>query len=315
MKSKSIKDKIIFQKYKIKTLISSSKYGDVYEGINLINRTPVALKIEKNNNLKRLESEAYFLMHLKGFGIPEIKTFGKSGGFNILIEELLGSNLYYLFSKNKYKVNPNVKNNKILKDICMFALQSLDRIKYVHDKNVLHRDIKADNFVIGKNDPHNIYLIDFGFSRKYRSSKTGRHIKFNKNYYLIGSLFFSSCNAIQGYEISRRDDLESLGYVILYLANGCWLPWQNDDKNTNLEDKQLAKIIGKMKMEISEEKLCCGLPEEFISYMKYVKHLEFEEEPNYQYLYNLFLSVLSKNELKNDLNFFWIVKPKLTLFS
>ena len=298
MKTKSLKDKIIFKKYKIMKFISSSTFSDVYEGINIINRTPVALKIEKINNLKLLESEAYFLMQLKGFGIPEIKSFGKSGGFHILIEELLGPNLDDLFIKYKYNVNPNVKKIKSLKDICMFALQSLDRIKYVHDKNVLHRDIKPKNFIIGKKDPHNIYLIDFGFSRKYRSSRTGRHIIFIKHYNLVGSLCYSSCNGIQGYEISRRDDLEWLKY----------------EEFTNLDDKEFIEKIRKMKTEISEEKLCNGLPEEFISYMKYVKHLEFEEEPNYQYLYNLFLSVLTKNELINDLNFFWMIKPKLTLF-
>ena len=314
MKTKSLKDKIIFKKYKIMKFISSSTFSDVYEGINIINRTPVALKIEKINNLKLLESEAYFLMQLKGFGIPEIKSFGKSGGFHILIEELLGPNLDDLFIKYKYNVNPNVKKIKSLKDICMFALQSLDRIKYVHDKNVLHRDIKPKNFIIGKKDPHNIYLIDFGFSRKYRSSRTGRHIIFIKHYNLVGSLCYSSCNGIQGYEISRRDDLESLGYVIIYFAKGCWLPWLKYDNYINLDTKELIEKIRKMKMEISEEKLCNGLPEEFISYMKYVKHLEFEEEPNYQYLYNLFLSVLTKNELINDLNFFWMIKPKLTLF-
>ena len=315
MKTKSLKDKIIFKKYKIMKFISSSTFSDVYEGINIINRTPVALKIEKINNLKLLEPEAYFLMHLKGFGIPEIKSFGKSGGFHILIEELLGPNLGDLFKKYKYKVNLNINKNKSLKDICMFALQSLDRIKYVHDKNVLHRDIKPKNFIIGKKDPHNIYLIDFGFSRKYRSSRTGRHIIFIKHYNLVGSLCYSSCNGIQGYEISRRDDLESLGYVILYFAKGCWLPWLKYEEFTNLDDKEFIEKIRKMKTEISEEKLCNGLPEEFISYMKYVKHLEFEGEPNYQYLYNLFLSVLTKNELINDLNFFWMIKPKLTLFS
>ena len=101
------------------------------------------------------------------------------------------------------------------------------------------------------------------------------------------------------YEQSRRDDLESFGYVLIYLAKGLWSPWKKYD-NPSLNQKESIKIITKMKMEISEESLCKGLPNEFISYMKYVKHLEFEADPDYKYLNSLFLSVLSRNEFGNN---------------
>ena len=99
---------------------------------------------------------------------------GKSGNYNILIEELLGQNLESLWEKYGFKEDPFVKKNKILKDICLIAIQGLERIKFIHSKNIIHRDIKPNNFIIGRNDPNNIYLIDFGFSRKFRSSRTGK---------------------------------------------------------------------------------------------------------------------------------------------
>ena len=309
MQPKNFTNKIVFKKYQIKKIISASNFSTVYEGINKTNNTPVALKIEKSNHLKLLESEAYFLLFLKGFGIPKIISYGKNGNYNILIEELLGQNLESLWEKYGFKEDPFVKKNKILKDICLLAIQGLERIKFIHSKNIIHRDIKPNNFIIGRNDPNNIYLIDFGFSRKFRSSRTGKHIKYAYKHKLVGSISYSSLNGLKGYELSRRDDLESLGFVLIYLAKGLWLPW-NKYNDSPLEKIELIKIITKMKTETSEENLCKGLPNEFVSYMKYVKHLEFEEDPDYKYLNSLFLSVLSKNQLGNNLNFFWTQKRK-----
>ena len=117
---------------------------------------------------------------------------------------------------------------------------------------------------------------------------------------------YASCNAMKGYEISRRDDLESFGYLLIYLGKGASIPWIKyfKKKDINIDVKEL--IILKTKMKITEENLCKGLPDEFIDYMKYVKKLEFEQEPDYKYLYSLFISILSKNETKKNITFFWI---------
>ena len=143
----------------------------------------------------------------------------------ILIEEFLGKDVLTLWKLGPFKDDPFGQKNKYIKDICLFAIQGLERLKYIHDKNIIHRDIKTDNFLIGRKDPDIIYLIDFGLAKKYRSSRTGKHIKYSKTGNLIGSMNYASCNSMKGYEISRRDDLESFGYLLLNLAKGGLAPW------------------------------------------------------------------------------------------
>jgi len=213
------KNKMIFNKYKVKCLNEITNLCWTYFGVNIKDNEPIFIKIGKKDiKFNLLESEAYCLINLKGFGIPRIISFGKYGIYDILIEELLGTSLYDLWESRTKGKKSNLKN------VCMVALQILDRLEYIHSKNYIHRDIKPQNFVIGRKDPNIIYIIDFGFSHQYRSSRTGKHIKYINKKIIIGSLAFLSVNANIGYEQSRRDDLESLGYMLIFLANGD-LPW------------------------------------------------------------------------------------------
>jgi len=300
------KNKLIFNKYKVKRFMELSEYCWAYQGVNVKNNEPVFLKFEKRNSrFNFLENEVFCLYNLKGFGLPKILSYGKIGLYNILIEELLGNSLHNLW--NLWKLKKKDKNLN-LKNICMVALQVINRLEYIHSKDYIHKDIKPQNFVIGRKDPHIIYIIDFGISKKYRSSRTGKHIKFINNKVTIGSMNFLSINANIGYEQSRRDDLESLGYMLIFLANDN-LPWMGfEDSNINKRMKCLK--IYNLKKAISAEKLCKGLPEEFTEYINYTRKLKFEEDPNYDYIRKLFLSILFKNHEKNDLNFFWILNKK-----
>ncbi len=265
------------------------------------------MKFEKRKGkFNVLESEAYFLMNLKGFGIPKIKTYGKVSGYNLLIEELLGPSIMSL-----WKLGKKTNEKRSLKDICMISLQGLDRLEYIHSKDIIHRDIKPHNFLIGLKNPNVIYLIDFGFSRKYRSSRTGRHIQFKNLKKACGSMRYLSINGNMGLELSRRDDLESFGYMLIYLSKDN-LPWISTEK-LKLEKSQIIQEIYKLKRFYTPEKLCTDLPEEFREYIKYVRKLEFEEKPDYNYLKGLFISVLSRNELKNDLCFSWIINKRKEL--
>ena len=148
--------------------------------------------------------------------IPEVKSFGKVKNYNILVEPLLGKSLFDIFTEN-HKEMP-------MGDVCLIALQVIDRIQWIHSKYIVHRDIKPDNFLIGKKDPNVIYLIDFGLSKKYRSSKTNKHIKPGLTGKFTGTVGFGSLNALRGREQSRRDDIESIGYMLVYFLKGK-LPW------------------------------------------------------------------------------------------
>ena len=295
--------KIIFKKYKVLKLIKKGSFGFVFEAKNILTNELVALKAEdwkiKGNCL---ESEAYFLFYLKGFGIPEIRSFGSYKRYKILIQTLLGKNLDNLFSNILYKTN--------LKDICMIAIQLLDRLEYIHSKYVIHRDLKPDNILVDLETKSIIYLIDFGLAKKYRSGKTKKHIKFSLIKKLNGTIRYCSTNANIGGEQSRRDDLESAGYILIYLAKKKYLPWMGlNISNT----KQLLQHIYNIKKKIKEEVLCQNLPKEFCDYLKYVKNLEFEEDPDYNYIRSLFLNILESMQYKYDLKFSWNFKFKQNL--
>ena len=165
--------KIFFKKYKVKRLIFSGPLTSVYEGINLLTKESVAMKFETKNSSDSLKLELFHLMKLQGFGIPKIISFGKNKEYSILIEELLGPTIDELFKLRK------TQNEKtLLKAVCMIAIQSLDRLQFIHSKNFIHRNIKPSNLLIGNKVKTIIYLIDFGLSGKYRSDKTGKHIKY-----------------------------------------------------------------------------------------------------------------------------------------
>ena len=192
----------------------------------------------------------------------------------------------------------------------MIGIQILDRLEFIHNKNIIHRDIKPDNFVIGlENKSHIIYVLDFGLSKKFRSSRTHQHIKFTVNKKLTGTARYASINALKGCEQSRRDDLEAIGYVLMYFLRGS-LPWQG--LQIQKGEDRYKKILQKKKATTAEE-LCKGFPKEFVDYINYTRNLEFEADPDYKYLRNLLVTVLEKENSKFDFWYDWVTeKPTIT---
>ena len=142
-----------------------------------------------------------------------------------------------------------------------------------------------------------LYLIDFGLSKKYIDLKTGEHVKYKNNHRLNGTARFASVHALEGYELSRRDDLESICYVLIYLLKGS-LPWSRI-KNKNKYEKY--KIILTMKRKMSEDILIGdNNNQEFIEFVKYCRGLKFEEEPDYNYLRGLMIKSIEKNNKIKD---------------
>ena len=292
-----LKNKVIFKKYKLIKLIGKGSFGCVFKGNNLLDNTEVAVKLERRNyKVHLLENECNFLTMLKGYGIPEVKGFGYSGNYYVLIQELLGLNLMQI----KYLKNFRYS----LKDISMLAIQIIDRIEYVHSKLLIHRDIKPENFVVGYKNNSIIYIIDFGISRKYKSSHTGKHLKYSLTGRMFGTVRYASYNASRGVEQSRRDDLESIGYLLIFLATG-YLPW----KGLSLKDRNMHKKYREMlllKKYTPSKDLCRNLPPQFVDYVEYCKKLTFEQDPDYEYLRSLFIDILEDHNKFNDMKFSWI---------
>lgn len=146
-----------------------------------------------------------------------------------------------------------------------------------------------------------IHLIDFGFAKEYTKDK--EHIPCNKDRGIIGTANFMSANAHAGIEQSRRDDLESIGYMLIYFMKGK-LPWQGIKRNN--KDKHFKDVMD-MKKNMKLDLLCEGMPEAFVKYMKYCKELKFEEEPDYKYLRELFRSVMADKKYVYDYKFDWLI--------
>ena len=285
---------LLFKKYKLLKNIGSGFFGTVFSGLNVLTKEKVAIKIEKSKKTKSiLEREAYILFYLKGPGLPEVKSFGKTKRYNILVETLLGRSLHEIY------IDCNKKFS--IKDICMIGFQLLERLEYIHSKNYIHRDIKPHNLLVDFRNEGHLYIVDFGLAKKYKSDR-GNHVKFSINKMISGTPRYCSANSMRGVEQSRRDDLESLCYLIIYFFKGS-LPWQGI--NISSKDKRF-KIIYKMKKTIKIETLCEGLPHEIIDILKYTKNLGFSETPKYDYIKNLFVTILKKNGYEYDNKFSWI---------
>ena len=286
----------IFNKYKLIRKLGQGSFGSIYQAQSKCSNKYYAVKLEEmRQNQFVLEEESIFLSYLNCPRIPKLKTFGYSGSLIILVMELLGDSLDKIFDKL-----PSRKMS--IRCVCNIAYQLLMIFEIIHNCNIIHRDIKPANVAIGFEEKSKfIYLLDFGLSKKYRSSKTKKHFPFVQGNKLIGNARYSSINALDGGTQSRRDDLESLGYLLLYLLLGR-LPWQGHISHSK-EDKYYK--IREIKKNTTPEELCQGLPPQIQEYVEYTRNLEYETEPDYNYLKNLFLTILKHYNWEFDYYYDW----------
>ena len=257
-----------------------------------------ACKLESKNELNpQLYHESKIMKIMKNCtGFPACYIFCCTEQDKIIVMDYLGANLVTIMNKL-----PNKKYT--VKTALMIMIQCLERLKSLHDKGIIHRDMKPENFVIGrKNKERAIYLIDFGLSKKYINDNN-IHISMKTDRNMIGTVRYISMNTHQGFEQSRRDDLESLIYIIIYFIKG-ELPWQKIKYKSKSEK---YNRIFEMKKKTTENggELYENLPSEIQTIMEYILGLEFTEKPNYSMLKNAIEIILAKLNYTNDLQFDW----------
>jgi serine/threonine protein kinase len=280
-------------------VIGSGSFGKVLYSININQTQEFAIKFEKpsvKNSVLEEELNIYKNVYSdKVEGIPKVYWYGEYKKYKIMVMDLLGPSLdkfYKVFNK-QFSIDTAVN----------LGYQMINRIEHVHKMGYVHRDIKPNNFLLGKFNricsDDLVYIIDFGLSKDYLCPETGKHYEFSDNKRFVGTPRYASLNTHLGFKQSRRDDVESIIYVLIYFIKG-ELPWQGVKAKTKSEKKEKIK---KKKKSVSVEKLCEGIPFEFVEMLNHVKQLEFKQTPDYD-LYRKLLN-LTYEKYKQFDNFVW----------
>lgn len=269
-------------KFQLGRLIGTGSFGEVYHGTNLQTGEQVAMKVEPLKS--KMHLEAKLTKRFAGEeGIPKVHWYGVEGNKKVMVMSLLGPSLEQMF---------NICGRMFsLKFVLALADQLLSRVETLHRKGVIHRDIKPDQFLVSDGEGSGpVHIIDFNLSRLYVDPSTGKHIPYNvgnTDDMGTGTASFASLNSHFGIERSRRDDLEAVGYTLVYFLKGA-LPWQTLDGGDPVKDGRIKD----MKVATPLDELCGGLPQEFLTYLEYCRGLGFEETPDYDYVKGLFRALL-----------------------
>ena len=280
--------------------IGSGRFANIFKGRNSESGQELAIKVKKQqfDDSHHLSNEASMYKIFLGDELskqflPEIYFLSE----DCIAMEMLGPNLEDLLTKCKGKFS--------LKTVLMLAEQMINILEYVHSKNVVHVDVSTNNFVLGLGKKsRNLFLIDFGMATSFVDEK-GDHIPYSENHFLRGTYMFSSLYNNFGFEHGRREDMVSLGYILLYLLTGT-LPWE-DLINENPKYKYLRCDVATLKNQFRKNLRTYDYPQEFIIYMEYNQSLYFEEKPDYDYLRKIFkeLSIKMGYEKEKDFIYDW----------
>ncbi|CAD8150639.1 unnamed protein product [Paramecium pentaurelia] len=289
--SRDSQQKVFLNRFVVKKKISSGAFGVVFLVFDKQTNQEHALKLEKEDNeeMRSLEREVEILKQLnEAEGTPKLIWFGTEDEFNLMVIQLLGRDLSFYFRQQK---------KFSLKCSIQIAYDCVQILRNIHNRNVIHRDLKPENILMSK-DNESLYIVDFGISKVY--CVQGEHMPFRKDKTFMGTPRYASIAAHLGHEIARKDDLESLFYVILYFLRGS-LPWQN----LPVSENERTKAVGDIKQNIDLNDLCANQPYELVEIMQYIKNLSFSDEPNYQYILQMLNQIAENNQFILDGIYDW----------
>lgn len=283
---------IVNEKYRLEAILGSGGFGKVFRVTSLKNKKQYALKLDLKRKGQIL-TEAKILAEIQTApGIPKLYDKGKTENFSYMVITLLGDNLSTTLK--------NCGGRFTLGTVANVGTQLLNRVEYLHSKGYIHRDLKPQQFLLDQPNTM-IYLVDYGLAKKFLIAKN--HIPFQTHCPRAGNSTFASLNNHMGIRQSRRDDLESISYMLIYMFKGK-LPWQQKNKHNSFLKWQKVFIL---KASINIQDLCRDSPPEFFAFMDYCRMLKFEEKPDYDYLRGLLSAVAKRSNMISS--FDWISSP------
>lgn len=290
--------------YWLNELLGSGYSGSIFRAYNVYSGDYVALKVQDVNHecpTNRYEEFIYPLLQ-GAEGMPTLWASGVQGRWHYLVISLLGASLESIHRNSGKKAMD-------LRSVCSIAIQVIARLQTMHNREVLHRDVQLGNCVVGRiPNHHTIYMIDFGFSKRYIDPYTRRHIPDSKmKREFLGNYWFTSVGVhCKGKVPSRRDDLEAAALMFIHLLTPGGLPWT---RNGVPKTDEQHRHIKRAKEAARPEDLCRGLPSEFEEFLRYCRRLKFHERPDYERWMDEFRDLARENGFTDIDRFIWPPPP------
>uniref|UniRef100_A0A2K2B1Q3 non-specific serine/threonine protein kinase n=1 Tax=Populus trichocarpa TaxID=3694 RepID=A0A2K2B1Q3_POPTR len=293
--------------YRVETKLGKGGFGQVYVGrrVSAVNKNEkagagaveVALKFEHKSSKGcnyRPPNEWQVYDTLGGsHGVPLVHYKGRQGDYYVMVMDMLGPSLWDVWNNN---FNSNLMSTEM---VACIAIEAISILEKMHSRGYVHGDVKPENFLLGPlgtPKEKKLFLVDLGLATRWRDSSTGLHVEYDQKPDVFrGTVRYASVHGHLGRTGSRRDDLESLAYTLIFLLRGR-LPWQG------YQGENKGFVVCKKKMATTSEALCCFCPQPFKQLIEYVVNLKFDEEPDYAKCISLFDGIVGTNPDIRPLN-------------